>query len=498
MGRLSHAVGSALDGLIGIISPRAEAMRQHDRFLAASYRGYAAAKKDLQTGGFGLGDQNVNRLIGQDAPLIRARVRQLCRDFPYFARAVEAGVNINISTGYLFQFDYEGNEAINQQVEEAWAEYCDTFDFVETCRLAKRQEIEVGESFCLTPLDPEDKVAPVKVQMYEPEWLGGHWAAPHDPAKAEVINGVEVDKKTGQVIAYHLQDPENLGQYLRVEAAHAIHTFQKQRPGQLRGVSPLVSAVLAAHDIGEYVGAEVDGAKKAAHYLAEVKTANPARFASLHGGKKDQDGVRVQELQKGLMAIFHNSDTFKLIEHNRPGSQFEPTVNFIVRMIAVAANLPYELGSGDYRGLSWSSGKLIRADLLQQTRPGQRRLARQFCQALFSRWLDAKVMLGGLRLPGYWAQRGRYQRAANWIPPGIEGVDMLRDAVAMLALMAAGLEAPQNAMAKQGLDPRQTLKSIATFQKWAEKAGVTLQWGRLPQKTNPAALGATEKVNAQP
>jgi lambda family phage portal protein len=498
MGRLAYKVGSALDGLLGVISPRLERERQHDRFLAASYRGYAAAKQDLQTGGFGFHDQNVNRLIGHDAPVMRARVRQLCRDFAYFSRAVEAGVNVSISTGYLFQFNFNDNDAINEAVEEAWAEYCDSFDFVETCRLARRQEIEVGESFCLTPLDPEDKIAPVKVQMYEPEWLGCHWATPQNPAQAEVINGLEVDTKSGRVLAYHLQDPENWGQAQRIEAAYAIHTFQKNRPGQLRGVSPLVSAVLAAHDIGEYVGAEVDGAKKAAHYLATAKSPDPARFAALHGGKKNQDGVRVRELSSGIIELMHSSEDFKLLDHNRPGSQFEPTVNFITRMIAVSANLPYELVSGDYRGLSWSNIKGIRADLLQQTRPGQRRFSRQFCQSLFTRWLDAKVMLGALRLPGYWAQRGRYLRAANWIPPGIKGVDLLREARAALDLMAAGLEAPQNFLAKFGLDPRKTLKAIAAFLKMSKKEGVDLQWGRQPLKTNPAALGATEEAtNAQ-
>jgi lambda family phage portal protein len=368
---------------------------------------------------------------------------------------------------------------------------------VETCRLARRQEIEVGESFCLTPLDPEDAIAPVKVQMYEPEWLGCHWAAAPDPAKAEVVNGVEVDKKSGQVLAYHLQDPESWGKSMRVEAVSAIHTFQKQRPGQLRGVSPLVSAVLAAHDIGEYVGAEVDGAKKAASYLATAKSPNPARFAEIHGQKRDQDGVRVRQLPNGIIEVLHSSEEFKLLDHNRPGAQFEPTVNFITRMIAVAASLPYEMVSGDYRGLSWSNIKGIRSDLLQHTRPTQRRFARQFCQVLFSRWLDAKVMIGALRLPGYWAQRGRYLRAATWIEPGIEGVDLLRDARAALDLMAGGLEAPQNFMAKRGLDPRDTLKAIRAFKELAEKEGLNLAWGRQPLKTNPAALGATEEANAQ-
>lgn len=496
---LAQGLGQALDTTIGIFSPAREAFRQQERARSESFRRYAAARDDLQTGGWGLHDHNVNQVIGDSAARLRARVRQLVRDFPFFARVVEAAVNLSVSTGIQLQYlmtkadGHTVDNELNRRVEDAWADFCERpdaggrLDFVEMQRLARRQEVEVGEAFALTVYDLADQDTPLKVQLYEPDWLNdfGAQAAPGN----KLVQGIEIDQKSGRVAAYHLEDPEHWGQPLRVEPRFAVHTYQTLRPGQLRGVSPLAAAVLAAHDIGEYIGAEVDGAKKAAAYLATAKTPNPQQYA-MQRGKLDPSGVRVRHLSHGIIEVLHNDEDFKLLDHNRPGGQFEPTVNFITRMIAVTAGLTPELVSGDYRGINYSNLRGIRSDLLQQTRPGQRRFGRQFCQVIFSRWLDTEVTLGRLVLPGYWQRRSRYLRAARWLAPGVEGVDLLREARGALSLLAGGLEAPQEYLARRGLDPRETLRAIAEFQRMAKEEGVDLLWGQPPLKTNPAALGA--------
>jgi lambda family phage portal protein len=510
LGRLGSALadglGGVLDRTIGIFSPGREAHRQQERARAEAFRRYAAAQDGLQTGAWGHHDGDVNKVIGDSAFRLRARVRQLVRDFPFFARVLDAAVNLNISTGIILQYlmskpDGSVDNDLNLRVEEAWADFCERLDasghldFVEMARLAKRQEIEVGESFALTPIDEADPIAPVKVQLYEPDWLNSFGAA--CAAGNKLVQGIEIDDRTGRVIAYHLEDPEHWGKPRRVESRFAIHTFQVLRPGQLRGVSPLASAVLAANDIGEYIGAEVDGAKKAAAYLATAKSPNPAQFAKQRGKIDAQSGARVRTLAKGIIEILHSDEDFKLLDHNRPGGQFEPTVNFITRMIAMAAGLSYEIVSGDYRGITFGNFKGIRSDLLHHTRPGQRRFARQFCQVVFSRWLDAQATLGRLRLQNYWQQRSRYLRAAHWLYPGVEGVDLLREARGALSLLAGGLETPQGYLGRRGLDPRDTLKAIAEFQRMAKEEGVELDWGRQPLKTNPAALGAQENGDAR-
>ncbi|MFH1060391.1 MAG: phage portal protein [Pseudomonadota bacterium] len=500
MPRWSHKLGGFIDEVILAINPTRGRSRQEDRFLTETLRQYAAAKTNVQTGSWGNSDPDANRVIGDSSPKLRARIRQLVRDFPFFARVLEVAVNLCISTGLSLQYlmammDGTVMKDVNRRVEEAWAEFCELvdaagrLDFVELQRLARRQEMEVGECFGVTPLDPEDYAAPLKLQMYEPEWLNGYGAS--TSADREIIQGVEVDRRSGRILAYHLEDPEHWGRPQRVEREFAVHTFQTLRPGQVRGVSPLAAAVLSAHDIGEYIGAEVDAAKKAAAYLATAKSPNPAQYAMLRS-KPDQDsGTRVRDLGRGIIEVLHSTEDFKLLDNNRPGTQFEATVNFITRMIAVTAGVSPELVSGDYRNINFSSLRGIRSDLLQSIRPIQRRFARQFCQPIFTRWLDAMVLNGALQLPNYWQQRARYHRAAKWQLPGIEGVDLLREARGAITLLAGGLDAPQEYLARRGLDPRDTLKAIAEFKRMAKEEGLELDWGRQALKTNPAALGAS-------
>lgn len=496
---LANSLGNALDSAIGIFSPGREAFRQQERARAEAFRRYAGAKDGLQTGAWGHQDGNVNQVIGDSSVRLRARVRQLVRDFPFFARVVEAAVNLSISTGINLQFMSE-DEELNQRVEDAWADDCERMDvggrmdFVELQRLARRQEVEVGECFGATPLDMSDRESPLKVQLYEPDWLNDFGASPGPNNK--LVQGVEIDERSGKVIAYHLEDPEHWGKPLRIEPRFAVHTYKMLRPGQVRGVSPLASAILSANDIGQYIGAEVDVAKKAASYLATLHSPDPAGAALRRSNADQASGLRVRQLPNGIIEVLHSDEKFKLLENNRPGGQFEPTVNFITRMIAVAADLSYEMVSGDYRSLTASNIKGIRSDLLHQTRPKQRRFARQFCQVIFARWLDAKVSIGALRLPGYWQRRGTYLRAARWIYPGVEGVDLLREARGALSLLAGGLEDPQDYLGRRGKDPRETLRAIAKFQRMAKEEGVDLNWTAQPVKTNPAALGASSNGDA--
>ena len=54
---------------------------------------YAAAKTTRLTGAWNPSNANINDIIGASSPYLRARVRQLIRDFPYLTRAVRIMVD---------------------------------------------------------------------------------------------------------------------------------------------------------------------------------------------------------------------------------------------------------------------------------------------------------------------------------------------------------------------------------------------------------------------
>jgi capsid protein len=53
-------------------------------------------------------------------------------------------------------------------------------------------------------------------------------------------------------------------------------------------------------------------------------------------------------------------------------------------MFSIVAGVPYEMLSGNYEGLNYSTGRMVRNDFAQQLRPVAGRHVRYFCMKRFS------------------------------------------------------------------------------------------------------------------
>ncbi len=95
----------ALDWLVSVVSPQAGYRRAMFREALARNRRseYAAAKTTRLTGTWSPLDASVKTVIGNSLKPVRARVRQLIRDFPYLARAVKVSVDYTVGEGIRFQ-----------------------------------------------------------------------------------------------------------------------------------------------------------------------------------------------------------------------------------------------------------------------------------------------------------------------------------------------------------------------------------------------------------
>jgi len=293
MTRAELLISNVIDRAIAVLSPRRALVRQlyRDR-LSISRRAelYAAAKTTRLTGAWTTANPNVNDIIGASSPYLRARVRQLIRDFPYLARAANVIVDYSIGTGIVFQSKVKGDDRkpdrkLATKIEDVVNRWMDEADaagklhYYELMRLAKRQDLEAGE-FLIVKNYPKsgNRYIPFELQIYEADWLSGT----HDnygsggigvsapPGEKETRQGVEYEKATGRVTGYWFRDPNYGGQEVYIPADRVIHGFDTLRPQQLRGVSPFAPGLLIAHDLNDYMDAEIDGAKMAAKYLALI------------------------------------------------------------------------------------------------------------------------------------------------------------------------------------------------------------------------------------
>lgn len=495
---LLDGLGRGIDRLIEVVAPRAQETRQLARLRLARHRlhtRYAAAKTSRLTGEWRPVEDDVNTLIGSASATVRSRVRQLVRDFPYFSNAVDTLTTLTIGPGISFQS--AAPEPYRERIEEAWAEWSDSdiglgvdstgrLSFNDLSELAYRQELECGELLIVKRIDRARRI-PITFSPIEPDRLSGFGGKPRGTNLLE--QGIETDKISGAPKAYHFSDDDRVGRTLRVDTADVIHHFKTLRPGQIRGISKFAPAVLLAHDLSDYMEAEVDGAKLASKWLAFIKQGMGGYRPP---GAQDPDtGHLIDELENGIIEYLDPGQDVELASHNRPGTNFGPFVKLLLQMLAVTTGCSYERLSGDYSGVSFSALRALKNGDVERARPWQKTHIKRVCNPVYVSWLDVAVLVGAVDLPGYWANPGPY-RKAKWYPPGLESTDQLRDSKSSTHLIGSGLMSPQEVISQRGRDPEEVLEEIAKFNELAKKRGVSISFGSTANANNPAALGASE------
>lgn len=513
MTKTESLLSGILDRAIAIISPRSALNRRmfRDR-LALSVRTdlYAAAKTTRLTGSWSLANSSVNDIIGLSNPIIRSRVRQLIRDFPYLSRAANIMVDYSIGPGIMFQSKAKNpsgkpDKRRIQLIEDAvkwWMDEADAagkLHFHELMRLAKRQDLESGE-FVLARTYPKDgnRYLPFAVQIYEADWLsgthdtsgGGPNAIAAAPGDKETRQGIEYEKQTGRVTGYWFMDPYYGGKAVHVPADQVIHGFETLRPQQLRGVSPFAPGVLIARDLSDYMDAEIDTAKMAAKYLAFVKTPDPVLrqdLLSVAGTSAAGTTQQIEEMENAIIEYLRPGEEVNIAQHNRPGATFAPFVRLVLTMLSITTGAPYELISGDYSGLNFSTARIVRNDFTQQLRPISVRHIRQFAMPILKSVIDMAVLSGKLTLPGYWQDPRRYLEC-EWTPPGMDAVDPLREAKSQIEAISYGLKSPQEVARERGRDLEEIYNEIKAANEMAEAMGLEFEQAKTPVKSNPAAI----------
>ncbi|WP_303237319.1 hypothetical protein [uncultured Bilophila sp.] len=98
------SLSARLGKLVGLFAPgtRLERARSRAR-LAHGERMYAAARPTEDAAGWLPLDRNVNDVVRASSHVVRARVRQLVRDFPYFDRAVRMRAALVVGNGILLR-----------------------------------------------------------------------------------------------------------------------------------------------------------------------------------------------------------------------------------------------------------------------------------------------------------------------------------------------------------------------------------------------------------
>lgn len=467
-----------LDRVVGSVAPATALRRAQARVaMAMLARSYEGARIGRRTDGWVAAGSSANAEIGTALVRLRDRARDLTRNNPYAAKAVQAVVSNLVGTGIMPRAR-SGDGAINEMADRLWARFaeaCDA-DGLTDCSglqaLIVRTMVESGE--CLVRVRErrvEDGLpVPLQLQLLEPDHLDASKTG--DVAGGGfVIQGIEFDA-LGRRRAYWLYPvhPGEVAIFRRasltsqpVPASSVLHLFDRLRPGQVRGVPWFAPAIMKLRDLDDYDDAELVRKKIEACFAAFVTGSDDEQ--TLGVASADDAGRRVESFEPGMIEYLAPGRDVKFATPS-PAGGYAEYMRVQLHAIAAGVGLTYELLTGDLSQVNYSS---IRAGLIEFRRRMEalqwQLLVPGLCRPVWQRFVATAQAIGAL-------PEGAID--AEWTAPRFEAVDPIKDIQADILAVRAGLMTLKEAVARQGYDPAHVLAEIATTNAELDNLGIVL------------------------
>ena len=258
-------------------------------------------------------------------------------------------------------------------------------------------------------------------------------------AGRRIVMGVELDQYD-EPIAYWLTNvhPGDYGRGLRVKrnrvpASDIIHLFITERPGQVRGIPWMHSAIRRLNMLGGYEEAELIaarvGASKMGFYTSgdgDGYTADDVEVDGTSPNQEYDDGVLVKNAEPGTFEQLPDGMGFTPFDPQHPTAAFADFTKAVLRGASSGLNVAYNTLANDLEGVNFSS---IRSGVLEereQWRSIQNWLSSSLHDDLYPEWLELENTGGVLSMLPADKIKTKFSEIA-WQPRGWQWVDPAKD-----------------------------------------------------------------------
>ena len=489
-----------IDRAVAVFSPEAALRRLYAREAIERKRGYDAASKGRGTEGWRATGNSADKEIAAAGPILRERMRDLVRNNPMAAQAVQVLVN-NI-VGYGIEPRAATNDPeLNKRIDalwKRWAKRCDRHghtNFQGLLALAVREMIEGGEVFALArPTSMRDpSIVPLQIELREADHL--------DAAKMDnradgvrIDQGIEFDRN-GKRRAYWLF-PDHPGgtvtvfgrrfESVRIPAERVAHLYERQRV-QSRGVPWGAPAMRHIRDLDDWQRAELVRKKTEACLVGIVFGAEESE-QGIAPSVEDAEGHRIEQFEPGLIAYARNGKDIKFNQPAATGGLGE-WLRSQQHLIASGFRVPYALMTGDLSQTNFSSSRVGLNEFRRMVEQMQwQTVIPMFCERIWG-WFVEYAQTANL-LPS------DVDIIAEWAPPRFESVNPLQDAQADLLEVRSGFSTIPQQIARRGYDPDEIIKETAAYNKKMDDAKIVVDAD--PRKVTKAGLVQTANPNDAP
>ena len=320
-----------------------------------------------------------------------------------------------------------------------------------------------GDCFTLLPHIPrQGQVYDLRIQIIE----GDYVCNPYTQIDTNrICGGVEVDEY-GAPIAYHFRRPlldglagstGGLDRWVRIPAygpntgrRQVIHLFDKERPGQRRGVPMLAPVIEELKQITRLSKAEIQAAIINSYFTVFVKSQSsvgnvlspgfipPGAYSpgmpgvSTLNSADDRDDV-LYEMGSGNVIEMAEGEDIALADPRRPNANFEPFFLAIVKQIGGSLGIPFEELILHFSA-SYSASRAALQEAWKFYRERRLWAAMYFCQPIYKEWLVEAIAKGRISAPGFFSDPVIQDAWSGsvWTGPGQGQLDPLKETKASI------------------------------------------------------------------
>lgn len=400
---------------------------------------------------------------------LRDRSRAARRNDGYAKGAIDKLVTNIIGTGInpLSQAD---DPAFRKQVQELWLKWTDEsdadglLDWNGQQTQAARAWLSGGETFVRmrARLPGDVQTVPLQLQILEPE-LCPHTHTMQLANGVKVRAGIEFDG-IGRRSAYwfHPSRPGDLEDFdtsvlRRVPADSVTHMFEPDRPGQLRGIPFLTTSLIRLHEVDKFDDATLLRQQLANLFVAFVERPTPtgdeATTNPLTGETAPTDDPPSLALEPGIFQELNPGEKVTFSEPPGAPNGYGDYMRQQLAAVSAATGVPYEVLTGDMRGVSDRTLRVILYEFRRGISAWQHQVVVfQFCRPIWQAWFDRAVLSGKLRVPAaYYTDPTPWSRV-KWLPQGWPYLHPVQDVEADKKAIRAGFTSRSAVVGEQGED----------------------------------------------
>jgi lambda family phage portal protein len=476
---------SFLEKSIKYISPTWALKREQAKTQIAALRSYDAAGRGRRLATWNPVDTSAQTESIGVLALLRARSRDLVRNNGWVKRGCNGVVANAIGSG-IVPTVIGGTPKQADAIRALWRNWADstacsidgrkTFSGIQT--LAMKAIVESGEVL-IRRVRTKDPRVPIRLQVLECDYLDCSRDDLVLKNGARVIQGIEIDSN-GKRIAYHLfkDHPGNYStisrESVRVSADDICHIFREDRAGQVRGIPWTAAAVVTSRDLDDFESAELLRRKIAACFAAFVVDAE---------GVDSAQGDEISErIEPGAIEVLPPG---KDIRFGSPPAvpYYSEYINSMLRKVAAGLDVPFEVLTGDYSQVNFSSGRMGWIEFqrsLDQWR--WEMIVPLLCMPVWEWFAQAVTLANGINFEGV---------SAQWTAPRREMIDPTKEIEATKNAIRSGLTTLPEAQRAMGFDPELVMAEYALTNKKIDSLGLVFDSD--PRKT--AGNGAGSVIN---